>query len=141
MSKMRPNKPKKPKGTNGRVETVRIGDSDLRIDILTLQGAAEFLGVSADKLCADAESRKVPGQFVAGEWRFTKQALYHWLTSPLTLRASDLGPPVGMERITKSMPQVPTTPNASQLSSLGSMADDDSLPAMVEEIYRRRTEE
>ncbi len=104
MGKMKPNKPKKPKPKNDRVETVSIGDKELRIDILTLEGAAEFLGVSADKLCADAESRRVPGQFVAGEWRFTKQALFHWLTSPLTFRSSDLGPPVGMERIVKSMP-------------------------------------
>jgi excisionase family DNA binding protein len=140
MGKMKPNKSKRPKGKNGRAESVRVGDSDLQIDILTLEGAAEFLGVPADKLREDAESRRVPAQHVGGEWRFTKQALYHWLTWPLALGASDLGPPVGMERITKSMPKAPTTPNASQLSSLGSMADDETLPAMVDEIYRRRTE-
>jgi excisionase family DNA binding protein len=96
--------PKRPKGTNGRVETIRIGDSDLRIDILTLEEAAEFLAVPADKLRDDAESHRVPGRLVGGEWRFTKQALYHWLTKPHPFRASDIGPPEGMERIVKAMP-------------------------------------
>jgi excisionase family DNA binding protein len=104
MGKMKPNKSKRPKGKNGRAETVRIGDSDLRIDILTLEGAAEFLGVPADKLREDAENRRVPAQHVGGEWRFTKQALYHWLTRPLALGASDLGPPTGTGRIMKAIP-------------------------------------
>ena len=142
MGKMKPNKSKKPKGANGRVETVRIGDSDLRIDILTLEEAAEFLGVSAEKLLADAKAGGVPARSVGGEWRFTKQALYHWLTSPLTLRASDLGPPVGQHGHTvKSVPDETPTPNERQLSAIGSMADDDTLPGLVDEVYRRRAEE
>lgn len=85
-------------------------------DVLTLDSAAELLRVSAKGLRADAENGLVPGQLVGGEWRFSRAGLFAWLATP------------------------PAPPNARQLSTIGSMADDDTLPAMVDEIYRRRQE-
>ena len=52
-----------------------------RFDILTLEEAAEFLRVGKDKLELDARNGTVPCRMVAGEWRFTKLALFLWLNS------------------------------------------------------------
>ena len=48
-------------------------------DVLTLAEAAAYLRVDAGALQADAVVGRVPGQFVAGEWRFRRPALVAWL--------------------------------------------------------------
>ena len=50
-------------------------------EILTLEEAAEFLRVGKDKLELDAKNSTVPCRMVAGEWRFTKLALFLWLNA------------------------------------------------------------
>ena len=50
-------------------------------DILTLEEAAALLRVSADALRADAEKGTMPVRLIAGEWRFSPQAILTWLAS------------------------------------------------------------
>jgi hypothetical protein len=104
MGKTKTSKPKRPKGKNGKVETVQMGNSTVVIEILDLQEAADFLRVSKKALEEDAKKGVVPGKFVAGEWRFLKQALYNWLNCAFTLSVSDLKEPESPQRVLKSMP-------------------------------------
>jgi excisionase family DNA binding protein len=48
-------------------------------DVLNLAEAAELLRVSEDDLQALAESGELPGRRISSEWRFSRQALLHWL--------------------------------------------------------------
>ncbi len=84
-------------------------------EVLTLAEAAAYLRVPEAGLRADAEAGRVPGRRVGGEWRFSRQALIDWLGTAQP-------PPL----------------NQRQLSAIGAFKDDDTLPAMVEEIYRQR---
>lgn len=47
--------------------------------VLTLSEAAELLRVSANDLQELAESGELPGRQISTEWRFSRQALLHWL--------------------------------------------------------------
>ena len=144
-------KTSKGKGKKEKPSTVAYDTPDpvlssaaaLGLEILTLEEAATLLRISADALKADAEKGSVPGRFVGGEWRFLTRSLHQWFGFPPSTpyRLSDMRPSEGMKRIVKSVPQTPTGANANQLSTIGRMADDDTLPAMVEEIYRRRAAE
>ncbi len=49
-------------------------------DVLTLPEAASYLRVPPENLLHLAEQREIPAQRIAGEWRFLKRALGHWLT-------------------------------------------------------------
>lgn len=49
-------------------------------DVLTLAEAAAYLRVPEGELLRLAERDGIPAQRVAGEWRFLKRALGHWLT-------------------------------------------------------------
>jgi hypothetical protein len=88
--------------------------------ILTLTEAAAFLRVPEEGLRKDAEAGRVPGRLVAGQWRFARATLLDWLSRP----------EVSSEARKKSM-----------LAVAGSLKDDETLDAMVEEIYRRRREQ
>jgi len=148
MGKSKTSKGKGKKAKSSKVATdtqdpVLTGAAALGLEILTLEEAATLLRISADALKADAEKGSVPGRFVGGEWRFLKRSLDQWFGFPPSTpyRLSDIRPLEGMERIVKSSPSTQTTLNSSQLSTVGSMADDDSLAEIVEEIYRRRAVE
>ncbi len=47
--------------------------------VLDLIEAAELLRVSETDLQALAESGEIPGRQISSEWRFSRQALLHWL--------------------------------------------------------------
>ncbi len=49
-------------------------------DVLTLAEAAGYLRVPEEELLHLAERRDVPAVRIAGEWRFLRRALGHWLT-------------------------------------------------------------
>lgn len=132
-------KPKRPKQGKGKDSLVLAAAARLGVEILTLDEAAALLRVSVDALKLDAENEKIPARLIGGEWRFVKQTLLDWLSNPQARRFKmsefrDVPP----ERIRKAVSRDSMVPNASQLSAIGTMADDDTLQAMTDEIYRRR---
>jgi excisionase family DNA binding protein len=109
---------KKPKTAmaNGSPEPVR--------EVLTLAEAAAFLRLSESAVLRLALDGRLPGRAAESQWRFLRSALRIWLAgtdfakpSPTAAHLSD------KERL---------------LAVAGCLADDDSLEAMVEEIYRER---
>ena len=48
-------------------------------DILNVEEAATFLGVSPWTIREQARLRRLPGRKVGKEWRFSRQALLDWL--------------------------------------------------------------
>ena len=84
-------------------------------EVLTLAEAAAFLKVSENALELQAVARKVPGQYIDQQWRFSKQALLDWLRSP--------GKP-GTQNHLRAL--------------VGCWKDDPTVDAMIEEIYRER---
>jgi hypothetical protein len=86
-------------------------------EILTLAEAASFLRVPEKGLEADAVAGRVPARLVAGEWRFSRDALLEWLRQPETK------PKSSKERL---------------LALAGMWKDDPTVDEMVEEIYRQR---
>jgi excisionase family DNA binding protein len=59
--------------------TTRIISGELHDAVLDLAEAAELLRVSENDLQALAESGEVPGRRIGSVWRFSRQALLHWL--------------------------------------------------------------
>ncbi|PZS08016.1 MAG: hypothetical protein DLM64_13310 [Solirubrobacterales bacterium] len=49
------------------------------LEVLSCAQAADLLGVAEDVLLALAEERRLPGRKLAGQWRFSRGALLHWL--------------------------------------------------------------
>jgi excisionase family DNA binding protein len=82
------------------------------LEVLTLDEAAEFLRVSPDAAAELAERGLIPGRRVREEWRFLRVALADWLRA--------------------------TTPNETLLAQAGVLQDDESLPAMLSQIYDQR---
>jgi excisionase family DNA binding protein len=56
-----------------------IISGELHDAVLNLAEAAELLRVSENDLHALAESGEIPGRRISSEWRFSRQALLHWL--------------------------------------------------------------
>jgi excisionase family DNA binding protein len=56
-----------------------IISGELHDAVLNLAEAAELLRVSEKDLQALAESSELPGRQISTEWRFSRQALLHWL--------------------------------------------------------------
>lgn len=50
-------------------------------DILNLEQAIEFLGVSEKTLIKILREEHVPARKIGREWRFSREALLHWLAS------------------------------------------------------------
>lgn len=48
-------------------------------EVLDADGAAELLRVERATVVALAEGGDIPGRSLDGEWRFSRQALLHWL--------------------------------------------------------------
>ena len=81
-------------------------------DVLTLSDAAAVLQLPEEVVRAEAEGGRLSGRAVGDGWRFVRKDVLKWVRTP--------------------------APNQRQLSAIGSMADDDTLPTLVEDICRRR---
>jgi excisionase family DNA binding protein len=81
--------------------------------VMTLAEAAKFLRVSAYKVRALADDGKIPGRKIGDEWRFLQSTLVEWLR----------GRPTSKELF---------------LRQAGFFKDDDTLPQMLEDIYKAR---
>lgn len=53
-------------------------------DVLTAEEAAEYLAVSVKTIRQMASAGRLPGRHVGKEWRFSRQALLHWLAESST---------------------------------------------------------
>jgi Helix-turn-helix domain len=86
-------------------------------EVLTLAEAAAYLRLPEAEVLSLAHSQGLPGRCIAGEWRFLKAAIQHWLAT-----AS------------------PTweTRKAAILALAGKYKDDPDLEQIVEEAYRQR---
>lgn len=83
-------------------------------DVLTLADAAKYLRLKRAQVLALAERGDLPGRQVGDDWRFLKSALQDWLRGK---------PPTSADLF---------------LRQAGVFKDDDTLPALLEEIYRAR---
>lgn len=81
--------------------------------VMTLGEAAKFLRVSAAKVRELADEGKLPGREIGDDWRFLQSMLVEWLR----------GKPTSKELF---------------LRQAGIFKDDDTLPQMLEEIYKAR---
>ena len=64
-------------------DSLTVGHAELHPDppaeVLTLDGAAALLQVTADDVEALADAGELPGRKVGGEWRFARDAVLRWL--------------------------------------------------------------
>ncbi len=86
-------------------------------EVLTLAEAAAYLRLPEAEVAGLVHTQGLPGRSVAGEWRFLKAAIQHWLAS--------VSPTWEMRK-------------AAILELAGKYKDDPDLDAIVEEAYRRR---
>jgi hypothetical protein len=86
-------------------------------DVLTLADAAAYLRLPETEVVGLVHSQGLPGRCIAGEWRFLKSAVQHWLATPS-----------------------PTweTRKAAILELEGKYKEDPDLEKIVEEAYCRR---
>lgn len=96
-------------------------------EVLTLTEAAEFLRLSEPVVQRLALKGRIPSRVAEGEWRFLRSALLIWLAGT---------------DYRELLPPPPAAPHLSDKNRLlavaGCLADDDTLEAMVEEIYWER---
>jgi excisionase family DNA binding protein len=82
-------------------------------DVLTLDELAEFLRVPNEIVAKHVAGKRIPGQQIGDEWRFSRRAVEDWLRGPIG--------------------------NQALLSQAGAFKDDaEDLMQMVEAIYRER---
>lgn len=81
-------------------------------EVLTLAEAARFLRLSPGKVEQLAVQGRLPGRQIGRQWRFLKAALSDWL------RGGN-----GRDAL---------------LALAGSFSDDETLPALRAEVYRKR---
>ena len=69
----------------GRIEFHEEPDEH---DVLTLEETAALLRLPAETVAASAAAGELPGRSLAGEWRFSREAVLAWLAGadPLTPR-------------------------------------------------------
>jgi excisionase family DNA binding protein len=91
-------------------------------DVMTLAETAAFLRVSEHDVRQMADEGKLPARRVSGQWRFLKSALLEWFRQP--------EPKPGTDDWREA--------NRRILESAGSMADDETIPEMLENIYKER---
>jgi len=93
-------------------------------EVMTLAEAAAFLRLSEPVVRRLALNGRLPGRVAEGEWRFLRSALRIWLSG------TDFAEP--------AKPASHLSSRDKLLAVAGCLADDDTLEAMVEEIYRER---
>jgi len=81
--------------------------------VMTLAEAAKFLRVSAPKARALAEARELPGRKIGDDWRFLRSVLLEWLRAKPTSKEIFL-------------------------RQAGALKDDDTLPQLLDDIYKAR---
>jgi excisionase family DNA binding protein len=81
--------------------------------VLTLGEAAKLLRVPVSMVRTLAEERELPGRKIGDQWRFLKSVLLEWLR----------GKPTSKEVF---------------LRQVGSFKDDDTLPQLLDDIYKAR---
>jgi excisionase family DNA binding protein len=86
-------------------------------EVLTLAEAAAYLRLPEAAVVGLVHSQGLPGRCIAGEWRFLKAAIQHWLAA--------------------ASPSWETR-KAGILELAGKYKDDPDLEQIVEEAYRRR---
>ena len=86
-------------------------------EVLTLTEAAAYLRLPEAEVVGAVQSQGLPGRCIAGEWRFLKSAIEHWLAS---------ASPTWEIR------------KAEILDLAGKYRDDPDLESIVEDAYRRR---
>jgi excisionase family DNA binding protein len=86
-------------------------------EVLTLAEAAAYLRLPEPEVVGLAHTQGLPGHYIAGEWRFLRAALQHWLAS---------GSPTWDTR------------KAAFMELSGKYKDDPDLENIVQEAYRRR---
>lgn len=91
-------------------------------DVMTLAETAAFLRVDERDVRQMADEGKLPARRVSGQWRFLKSALLEWFRQPEP----------------KADPDDWREANRRIAETFGSMADDQSIPEMRENIYKER---
>ena len=81
-------------------------------DILTLEEAAAYLRLPAETIARQAAHGQIPGRRIEDTWRFLKAAIDDWL------RSQDS--------------------RALLLQQAGALADDESLTALRQRVYKSR---
>jgi excisionase family DNA binding protein len=84
------------------------------MEVLTLTEAAAYLRLPAAEVVRLVKTQGLPARQAGTEWRFLKSAVQDWLREPQTFS------------------------KRAQLAAAGSFKGDPDLPAIVEDIYRRR---
>lgn len=88
-------------------------------DVLTPSQAAEYLQVEEKTVIQEAETGRLPGQKVGGQWRFLRLAIVEWLRSV---------PPGDSLKASRDR----------LLALAGIWEGDPTVDAMIEEIYQKR---
>ena len=115
--------PKKPKSANAQSAQSVNGPSALDpADVMTLTETAAFLRVTEHEVRQMADEGTLPARRVSGHWRFLKSALLEWFRQPEP----------------KPDPDDWREKNRRLLELAGSMADDETIPEMLENIYKER---
>lgn len=83
-------------------------------EVFTLEEAAKFLRISVPEMRDLLKKGAIPAQQVGRKWRVLKAAIEDWLRKPDYRQGI--------------------------LDCIGAFKDDDTLPHIVEEAYRRRRE-
>jgi excisionase family DNA binding protein len=114
---MMPRTKKQQAAPRSRAEAPPVLFNGLSGEVLTLADAAAYLRLPETEVVGLVHSQGLPGRCVAGDWRFLKSAVQHWLAT-----AS------------------PTweTRKAAILELAGKYKEDPDLEKIVEEAYRRR---
>ncbi len=125
-------------------------------EVLTLSEAADYLRVSEKVLLQMAVEKKVPGRKLGDEWRFSTEAIQHWLRCDPTsengvaLPNTPHAKPETVELLLAELERrligklrsgepPPLRGNKERLLALaGSWRDDPTLDEMLMEIYQRR---
>lgn len=92
-------------------------DDGLQGGVLTLPEAAAYLRLPQAEVVSAVQSQGLPGRCIAGEWRFLRSAIQHWLAS--------VSPTWEMRK-------------AGILDLAGKYRDDPDLESIVEDAYQRR---
>jgi len=56
-----------------------MSDTEMRREILTIEQAAELLGVSVKTFNKVLHTEGIPGRKIGREWKFSRQALIDWI--------------------------------------------------------------